>query len=66
MRIHDKRRISKIKTYEEFDEKRKEMKGLDFSDPEIMEHCSSIFPRLKSSGYEDGVIYEVFPNKEIK
>jgi len=53
-----------IKTYEEFDKRRSEMKDVDFSDPEIIKHSDSLFPELESSGFEDGIIYEVYPNKK--
>lgn len=56
----------KIKTYEEYDQKRELFKDLDYSDKEIFEHWGSLFPKLKKNGWEDGIIVEVYkepPNK---
>lgn len=53
-----------IKTYEEFDKRRSEMADVDFSDPEIRDHLDSLFPKVKSSGFEKGIIYEAYPNKK--
>lgn len=37
----------KIKTYEEYDQKRELFKDLDYSDKEIFEHWGNLFPKLK-------------------
>uniref|UniRef100_UPI003FEE6370 hypothetical protein n=1 Tax=Roseburia sp. TaxID=2049040 RepID=UPI003FEE6370 len=56
----------KIKTYEEYDQKREVFKDLDYSDKEIFEHWGNLFPKLEKSGWEDGIIVEAYkdsPNK---
>ena len=50
----------KIKTYEEYDQKREAFKDLDYSDKEIFEHWGNLFPKLKKSGWEDGIIVEAY------
>ncbi len=45
----------KISTYEEFDKRRAEVNGLDFSDQEIRQHFSSLFPKPKHP-IEEGII----------
>lgn len=48
-----------IKTYEEFDRRREEFKGLRPNEPGVWEHfCEMIGP--VENGYKDGIIYEVF------
>ncbi len=54
-----------IKTYEEFDKRREEFRQLDWSDAEIRQHVSDIFPRVPA-GYVNGVIYEVYKEKRNK
>ena len=53
-----KEKFLSIKTYEEYDERRKEFTDLDCNDPEVINHFDEIFTVLESSGYKDGVITE--------
>lgn len=52
----------KVKTYEEWDARREEFKGLNFKDWEIIDHLDSLHPTLPhSNGYEKGIFTEVYP-----
>lgn len=48
-----------IKTYEEFDKRREEFKGLRPNEPGVLEHLNKLIGPL-DVGYKDGIIYEVF------
>lgn len=56
----------RIKTYEEYDKKRDLFRKLDYRDEEIRQHWGSLYPKLKKSGRENGIIVEVYkePPKE--
>lgn len=49
-----------IKTYEEFDRRREELRGLSIEEPGVLEHFKTIFNGPVDVGYKDGIIYEVF------
>lgn len=54
-----KEKFLSIKTYEEYDKRRKEFSGLDLSDDEIRNHFDEIFPTLDNSDFENGIIVDV-------
>ncbi len=61
-----KEEFLKLKTYEEFLERRKEFKNLKF-DKEIIEHMGKIFPKLKTNGINpDGTHEELYPTPPKK
>lgn len=55
-----KEEFLKIKTYEEYDKKRERFRKLDFQDEEICQHFYELFPILEHSGFENGVITELY------
>lgn len=52
-----------IKTYEEYDRRRDEFKGvLNIpADKEVTEHWNSLFPKLDNSDYRNGIIVDLRP-----
>lgn len=48
-----------IKTYEEFDKRREEFRGLTLKDPEIRRHLSDIFPKVSNTKEE---LYSYLPD----
>lgn len=49
----------KIQTYEEFDRRRSEFKGLKVTEPGVREHMNKISPYVDNE-ISDGIIREVF------
>lgn len=55
----------KIRTYQEYDQRREEFKNLDIRDKEILKHLEELFPKVDNSDFENGIITEVY-NKHSK
>ena len=54
-----KEEFMKLKSYEEFDSRRNEFKGLK-TDQDVVAHMGKIFPKLASNGInKDGTIEEL-------
>lgn len=49
----------KIKTYEEFDRRREEFRGLSPEEPGVIEHMGKLLGHI-GDGMKDGIIHEVF------
>lgn len=49
----------KIKTYEEFDRRREEFRGLSLKEPGVIEHMGKLFGHI-GDAVKDGIIHEVF------
>lgn len=47
-----KEKFLAVKTYEEFDRRRKEFEGLTAKDPDVLRHLSDIFPKLSNTKEE--------------
>lgn len=64
--MSEKIEFLKIRTYEEYDKRRYEFKNLDIQDEEIREHFNVLYPKLEKSGWENGIITELYkePPKE--
>lgn len=58
--MSNKEDFLKVKTYEEYDRRRDEFRNLDIRDPEILNHLDELYPKLEKSGWEDGIIEEVY------
>jgi len=57
-----KEEFMKITTYEEWDRRRDEFRGLDAGDTEIRKHLNELYPRLQHSIYDsNGIFTEVYP-----
>lgn len=52
----------KINTYKEYNEKREKFRSLDWKDPELRKYLNSLYPVLDKTGYENGIIEEVYKN----
>lgn len=50
----------KIRTYQEYDQRREEFKNLDLRDKEILKHLEKLFPKVDNSDFENGIITEVY------
>jgi hypothetical protein len=55
-----KEEFLKIKTYEEYDKRRDEFRGMDIMDKEIIQHLNDLYPTLDNSDFENGIIKEVY------
>ena len=55
-----KEEFMKITTYEEWDKRRREFKGLDASDTEVRKHLNELYPTADISGYEKGIVKDYF------
>ena len=49
----------KIQTYEEFDRRREEFKGLSVKEPSVLDHMDKIFPSTPNNVVKDGIIVEI-------
>lgn len=49
----------KIQTYEEFDRRRAEFKGLSIKEPGVWKHMCKIFPPAPNNVVKDGIIVEI-------
>lgn len=58
-----KEELLKIDNYHDYDKRRNECRELDFTDPEIIKHVCSLYPKLEHSGYENGIITEAYKEK---
>ena len=57
-----KEEFMKITTYEEWDRRRDEFRGLDAGDMEIRKHLNELYHRLQHSiYYSKGILTEVYP-----
>ena len=57
-----KEEFMKITTYEEWDRRRDEFRGLDAGDTKIRKHLNELYPRLQHSIYDsNGIFTEVCP-----
>ena len=50
----------KITTYEEWDKRRHEFKGLDAGDTEVRKHLNELYPTAYNSEYEKGIVKDYF------
>lgn len=50
----------KIRTYQEYNQRRDEFRNLDLQDKEILKHLEELFPRVDNSDFENGIITEVY------
>ena len=55
-----KEEFMKIITYEEWDKRRYEFKGLDAGDMEVRKHLNELYPTADISGYEKGMVKDYF------
>ena len=55
-----KEEFMKITTYEEWDKRRRDIKGLDASDTEVRKHLNELYPTADISGYEKGIVKDYF------
>ena len=55
-----KEEFMKITTYEEWDRRRDEFKGLDAGDMEVRKHLNELYPTADISGYEKGIVKDYF------
>jgi len=55
-----KEEFMKITTYEEWDKRRHEFKGLDAGDTEVRKHLNELYPTADISGYEKGIVKDYF------
>lgn len=51
----------KIQTYEEYNRRRAELKGLDITEPGVREHLREICPHAPDNVVKDGIIVEIRP-----
>ena len=51
----------KIQTYEEYNRRRAEFKGLSIMEPEVREHLGKICPHAPDNVVKDGIIVEIRP-----
>lgn len=56
-------RFLTVKTYEEFDKRRNEFKGLKITDPGVREHMEKLNPPKADPGVVNGCIMDVFRKK---
>ena len=49
----------KIQTYEEYNRRRAELKGLDITEPGVREHLREICPHAPNNVVKDGIIVEI-------
>ena len=57
-----KEEFMEITTYEEWDRRRDEFRGLDAGDMEIRKRLNELYPRLQHSIYDsNGIFTEVYP-----
>lgn len=54
----------KIRTYQEYGQRREEFKNLDIRDKEILKHLEVLFPKVDNSDFENGIIKEVYKEKK--
>ena len=55
-----KEEFMKITTYEEWDKRRHEFKGLDAGDTEVRKHLNELYPTADNSVYENGIVKDYF------
>ena len=55
-----KEEFIKITTYEEWDKRRHEFKGLDAGDMEVRKHLNELYPTADNSGHEKGIVKDYF------
>ncbi len=60
-----KEKFLEVKTYEEFDKRREEFRGIDVSDKEILDHLDSLFPKVDNTDFKNGLIVEVYKEKRV-
>ncbi len=60
-----KEKFLEVKTYEEFDKRREEFRGIDVSDKEILDHLDSLFPKVDNTDFKNGIIVEVYKEKRV-
>lgn len=54
----------KVKTYEEYERRRHEFKGLKITDPGVREHMEKLDPPKADPGVVDGCIIDAFIKKK--
>ncbi|MCM1057724.1 MAG: hypothetical protein NC517_08965 [Firmicutes bacterium] len=57
-------RFLKVKTYEEYNQRRHEFKGLKITDPGVREHLEELNPPEADPGVVDGRIIDAFIRKK--
>lgn len=55
-----KEKFLRVSTYQEFDKRRAEFKGLDLQDAEILKHLKELFPKVDNTDFKNGIITEVY------
>lgn len=60
-----KEKFLQVDTYQEFDKRRAEFKGLNLQDAEILNHLKELFPKVNNTDFKNGIITEVYKKHTI-